>query len=245
MSDRVARHVGPYGQLLQEEKQQLEKLELHGSIVLADQAPPLHPASHSLSWSIPTAAKPALSLLGLALALPQIFAFNVHSSFQKCFQSYFRRELNWSKALHRKRWLHISSRGYVTLWYQNLPTKGKSIYGHKWSVNNSEEHTGQRECCDILLTSFYGLKKNFFFADPWTIGIPALFCFSTLEQVCLSLFESMTCSQKSRGWIQSGVWWEIKWGVPPLVTDWSSHLSPADGVASGESHDPCPSLPCL
>ena len=90
------------------------------------------------------------------------------------------------------------------------------------------------ECCNILLTSFCGLKFFFFY---WSMSYwntcPVLF----LQFRTAPPFGSMTCSQQSRGLIQSGVWWEIKRGVPPLVTDWSSHLSPADGVALGKSHD--------
>lgn len=73
------------------------------SFVLACRAPSLSPTSHSMSWSIPTAAKLVLSLLGLALALPQIFPFKVHSLFKKFFSAFLQGWINLSKTLHRQR----------------------------------------------------------------------------------------------------------------------------------------------
>ena len=57
------------------------------SFVLADRAPSHHPISQSMSWSVLTAAKLVLSLLELALALPQFSPFRVHSSSLWCFFS--------------------------------------------------------------------------------------------------------------------------------------------------------------
>lgn len=202
------------------------------SFVLADRAPSHHPISQSMSWSVLTAAKLVLSLLELALALPQFSPFRVHSSSLWCFFSLIL-GVNYMDIK-----LFIEKYSFNQLIEVLEDT---SIYGARIHPPNAKLHLDINHLQTILKNteargnSMMSVIIFFFFLLFWLMRHWNVFPVLFLQIRTVPLFGSVTCLLKGRVWTQSRIWWKKKKCFS--LSHWSSHLSPSDGTALGKPHD--------